>query len=190
MAVLAWRNDADGFAFINSWTLDPVETAGLTALAQPAVWSAVGAIAAVLPFPDPLLLTAAGVAANLAIGAVSPTVGIGLCGGMAYASLDYWHARAPLPRGAHENDRPTRAMPAGGVLRWCAPLRRTCQCAAGPRGHSPSRTGRSSCPAVWRARRASGLPRKARPCLSLRRREGRDRRSLSGCSGFAVAQVL
>ena len=117
MPVLAWRNDADGFAFINSWSLDPVETAGLTALAQPAVWSAVGAIAAVLPFPDPLLLTAAGVAANLAIGAVSPTVGIGLCGGMAYASLDYWHARAPLPRGAHENDRPTRAMPAGVVLR-------------------------------------------------------------------------
>ncbi len=117
MPVLAWRNDADGFAFVNSWTLDPIETAGLTALAQPAIWSAVGAIAAVLPFPDPFLLTAAGVAANVAIGTVAPTVGIGLCGGMAYASLDYWHARAPLPRGAHANDQPTRAMPAGVVLR-------------------------------------------------------------------------
>ena len=117
MPVLAWRNDADGFAFANSWFLDPIETAGLTALSQPAVLSAIGAIAAVLPFPDPVLLTAAGAAANIAIGTLSPTKRLGLCGGMAYASLDYWHARAPLPRGAHENDQPTRAMPAGVVLR-------------------------------------------------------------------------
>ena len=117
MPVLAWRNDADGFAFVNSWNLDPVETASLTGLAQPAVWSAVATIAAVLPFPDPFLLTAVGVAANLTIGAVAPTVGIGLCGGMAYASLDYWHARAPLPRGAHAGDQPMRGMLAGMALR-------------------------------------------------------------------------
>src|SRR5262245_24561271 len=29
MPVLAWRNDADGFAFVNSWALDTIETAGI-----------------------------------------------------------------------------------------------------------------------------------------------------------------
>ena len=117
MPILAWRNDADGFAFENSWTLDPIETNGLTAIAQPVVWSAVATIAAVLPFPDPILLTALGVAANIAIGRISPTVEMGLCGGMAYASLDYWHARAPLPRGAHVGDQPMRVQPSGVLLR-------------------------------------------------------------------------
>jgi hypothetical protein len=117
MPVLAWRNDADGFAFVNSWTLDPVETAGLTAAAQPVVWSAVGAVAAILPIPDPILLTAISVTANIAIGRVTPTIGIGLCGGMAYASVDYWRARAPLPRGAHGGDQPTRASASGTLLR-------------------------------------------------------------------------
>lgn len=115
MPVLAWRNDADGYAFVNSWFLDPVETIGLTSLAQPAIWSAVGAIAAV--WPDPIFLAAAGAAANVAIGQVSPTIGLGLCGGMIYSSLDYWLARRALPRGAHATDRPTRSTPAGAILR-------------------------------------------------------------------------
>jgi CHAT domain-containing protein len=32
MPVLACRNDADGFAFVNSWTLDPIETAGIAVI--------------------------------------------------------------------------------------------------------------------------------------------------------------
>ena len=117
MPVLAWRNDADGFAFVNSWMLDPVETQGLTAAAQPVVWSVVGTIAALLPIPDPFLITAIGVAANVAIGRVTPTIGIGLCGGMAYASIDYWRARVPLPRGAHRFDQPARDSASGMLLR-------------------------------------------------------------------------
>jgi hypothetical protein len=36
---------------------------------------------------------------------------------MIYASLDYWHARVPLPRGAHVTDQPTRTLPSGILLR-------------------------------------------------------------------------
>lgn len=115
MPILAWRNDVDGFAFRNSWFLDRIETTGLTGIAQAAVSSAVGALVPVVP--DPLVLTAAMIAANLAIQGISPTIEMGLCGGMTYASLDYWLARTPLPRGSHANDQPTRTMPVGGILR-------------------------------------------------------------------------
>lgn len=54
MRVLTWRNDAHGFAVVDSWTLDPIETAQLTAAAQSVVWSAVSAIAAKLPSPEPI----------------------------------------------------------------------------------------------------------------------------------------
>ena len=32
MPVLAWHNDADGFAFVNSWALDTIETAGIVVI--------------------------------------------------------------------------------------------------------------------------------------------------------------
>ena len=114
MPSLAWRNDADGFAFINSWTLDATERAALTGLAQPLVAAAVGTIAAIIP--DPIFLTAVTVAANgyLSFGS-HPSYG--LCGGMAYYALDYWNARVPIPRGAHGGDQPPRNAPAPTALR-------------------------------------------------------------------------
>src|SRR5206468_3132476 len=41
----------------------------------------------------------------------------GMCGGMAYAALDYYKAGQVLPRGTGPNDWPTRATPQGKILR-------------------------------------------------------------------------
>jgi len=58
MPILAWRNDADGFAFQNNWTFDAAERAAMTAIAQPLVPAVLGAIAPIFPIPDPILWTA------------------------------------------------------------------------------------------------------------------------------------
>jgi hypothetical protein len=119
MAVLAWRNDADGFAFVNSWTFDAGERAALTALAQPLIPPVLGTIAAVLPVPDPILWTAitAAVTAAAQYPAAGPLPSYGLCGGMAYCALDHWNARVPIARGAHGNDQPARTAPAPTAVR-------------------------------------------------------------------------
>ncbi len=114
MPVLAWRNDADGFAFSNSWTFDATERAALNALVQPAIPAAVAAVAALAP--DPILITAVAAAAHT-YAALGPLPTYGMCGGMAYASLDCWHAKAPLPRGAHAGDQPSRSDPASTTIR-------------------------------------------------------------------------
>ncbi len=46
------------------------------------------------------------------------TVGsYGLCGGMAFSSLDYWHKGWVVPRGNGPNDQPTDGTPLGTALR-------------------------------------------------------------------------
>jgi len=112
MPILAWRNDADGFAFSNYWTFDATERAALTALAQPLILPVVAA----LPIPDPIFKIAVIAAANsyLSFGDL-PTYG--LCGGMAYSALDHWNARVPIPRGANVDDRPARNAPVPTALR-------------------------------------------------------------------------
>lgn len=104
MPVLAWRNDADGFAFSNSWTFDTTECATLTAIAGAVTSVAIAA----LPLPPDPFLRAAITAAAQAYTAFGPLSTYGLCGGMAYTSLDYWRANLTLPRGAHANDQPAR----------------------------------------------------------------------------------
>jgi len=118
MPLLAWRNDADGFAFVNSWAFDASERAALAGIAQsvvaPTVIATVGAIV-----PDPILVSAVTAAASVAAAypAAGPLPTYGMCGGMAYASLDYWHARMVLPRGAGQSDEPTRATPTSAAIR-------------------------------------------------------------------------
>jgi hypothetical protein len=115
MPRLPFRPDADGFAFPNSFTFDSSERAvlgGLAALAG-------GAVATLVPLVGPALVpVVAGAAAGYA--ALGPLPGYGLCGGMCYGALDYWHARLPPPRGADENDVPLRSGPGAGVrsLLW------------------------------------------------------------------------
>jgi hypothetical protein len=119
MPVLAWRNDADGFAFQNNWTFDAAERAALTALAQPLVPAVLGAISPLLLIPDPILWAAVTTAAFAAAQypAVGPLPSYGMCGGMAYASLDHWQTRVPIPRGAHSNDQPARTGVAPTAIR-------------------------------------------------------------------------
>jgi hypothetical protein len=114
MPILAWRNDADGFAFVNSFTFDTAERGALTNVVQPLVLPVVAAVGAVVH--DPVTLTVVGVAAqNYTVLGPLPTYA--LCSGMAYVSVDYWHAKAPLPRGAHANDQPDRTAAASATLR-------------------------------------------------------------------------
>ena len=115
MPVLAWRNDADGFAFQNSWSFDATERNVLSGIAGAAAPAAVGAFLAFLP-PDPILFTALFAAAQ-AYTQVGPLPTYGLCGGMAYSSLDHWHARMPIPRGAHGADQPARTATAPTAIR-------------------------------------------------------------------------
>jgi hypothetical protein len=114
MPMLAWRNDADRFAFANSWTFDTAERSALTNIVQPLVPLVVAAVGAVVH--EPATITAVGVAAqNYTL--LGPLDIYGLCGGMAYASLDYWHAQTPLPRGANREDQPARTAAASATLR-------------------------------------------------------------------------
>jgi hypothetical protein len=106
MPLLQWRNDADGFAFANSWNFDAAEKGVLSGIAATASPPVIGALAAFVP--DPLFLTGAFVALQAYI-AIDPLPAYGLCGGMAFSSLDHWNARVPIPRGAHAGDQPVRS---------------------------------------------------------------------------------
>ncbi len=114
MPVLAWRNDADGYGFSNSWSFDAHERAALTSLMQPIVGAVIGAVAPLVP--EPTALTALSAAANAAA-TMGPLPEYGLCGGMAWTALDHWNAGVPIPRGANPGDRPTRSAPAPGAIR-------------------------------------------------------------------------
>src|SRR5947209_2528029 len=118
MPTLAWRLDVDGFAFSNSWSLDVTERATLAGLATAVVPAAVAAVSLVIPDPITLaILTGTLTAAAHGYLALGPSPAIGLCGGMAYASLDHWIVRAPLPRGANRSDQPARTGAAATTLR-------------------------------------------------------------------------
>lgn len=114
MPLLQWRNDADGFAFANSWNFDATEKTALSGIAAAAAPPVIGALAAFVP--DPLFLTGAFVALQAYI-AVDPLPAYGLCGGMAFSSLDHWNAGVPIPRGAHVADQPVRSRPGTPGLR-------------------------------------------------------------------------
>ncbi len=113
MPALAWRNDADGFAFANSWTMDAGERTALAAVAHSVIPAAAAAIGAIVP--DPIVTALAGQAANAAL--ALGDLRYGMCGGMAYAAIDYWSAKAPLPRGAHAWDQPTHEAPVASAVR-------------------------------------------------------------------------
>jgi hypothetical protein len=127
MPLLPWRTDADGFCFSNSWQMDSTEHAALAAIAGTAAPAAVAAVfttavaSALAINPalifDPTLPTlfsaltvaSSGIAAAATSGA---QIGFGMCGGMAYTSLDYWLAKAELPRGGNRSDQPMRPVQA------------------------------------------------------------------------------
>ena len=115
MPILPWRTDADGYRFSNSWTLDPTERAALAAIATPIAAGIGPALLSIMPI-DPVTMGIISTAAVVAVNVVATTAPIsyGMCGGMAYSSCDYWHAKLPLPCGGFHDDQPgrTSAVPA------------------------------------------------------------------------------
>jgi hypothetical protein len=126
----------DGFAFVNDWKFDDVEkqtlhdvlTAALPAV-EAITWPVIGpivepAIALQLPFAGPFLpivlyyeVKAINDAVVNAIAGAVEAKDYGLCGGMAFASLDYWLQGWVVPRGISGGDQPSRDTPEGTVLR-------------------------------------------------------------------------
>lgn len=109
MPILPWRTDADGYRFANSWTLDSTERAALAAIATPIAAGIGPALLSIMPI-DPITMGVVSTAAVVAVNVVATTAPIsyGMCGGMAYSSCDYWHAKLPLPCGAFFSDQPGR----------------------------------------------------------------------------------
>lgn len=112
MVKLAFRPDADGFAFGNNFEWDNTERLALAPLA-----ASLGPIVVSQLVPEPALAVTAmaAVAAYTALGGSIRSYG--LCGGMCYAALDHWISRAILPRGAHSDNQPVRGTQEGSAVR-------------------------------------------------------------------------
>jgi hypothetical protein len=122
MPVLAWRTDADGYSFNNNWTFDSTEQTVLAGLAGVAAPLAVAQVVALNPAigADPALVAFLTSTASFAAAAITASVtlpGFGMCGGMAYSTLDYWLAKAPLPYGGNSTDHPVRTVPTQAPVR-------------------------------------------------------------------------
>lgn len=130
-----YRPEVDGFAFANNWTFEPTDIATITGIVTDALGAVEIALAPLIavveapvfaaelavPFIGPWLVEKTIEAENNAIingivGAI--TVGnYGLCGGMAFSSLDYWHKGWVVPRGNGKDDQPQDGTPLGTALR-------------------------------------------------------------------------
>ena len=106
--------ETNGFAFVNSWTLDETESNQIRDILTAAVNTALVTLSPVLLVP----LVFLGVGRSLATWVASglPET-YGLCGGMAFAALDYYESGLPLPRGTGPLDQPTRKTPREATLR-------------------------------------------------------------------------
>jgi hypothetical protein len=135
MSRTRFRPETDGFAFTNSWTFDSTEISILTNIVStavdaieivlsPIITAALGPVLiaeAAVPFIGPWLVYETVKKANDAI--VNAIVGAidakpyGLCGGMAFSSLDYFVKGWVVPRGTGSGDQPQRTTPTGTALR-------------------------------------------------------------------------
>ena len=104
----------NGFAFANSWTFDETETTKVRALLTTSIGDALKSGNMISGTFLAILGAGSKVADQIAAGLPQ---NYGLCGGMAYAALDYFKAGRPIPRGRGPRDWPTRATPDGTVLR-------------------------------------------------------------------------
>ncbi len=113
-----FRPEVDGFAFINSWVYDDNETQEVRALLQGAA-SLTGILRSVLP-ANPLVGLISRDVQNQLIPSINNALleRYGLCGGMAFAALDYYsNPNRNIPRGTDSNVQPTRDTPQGAILR-------------------------------------------------------------------------
>src|SRR5258706_2474485 len=104
----------NGFAFVNSWIFDQTENDrvhNMLTFASKDTLTVLGPIFG----PTFIFFGAGRILADWIFHAVPQTYG--LCGGMAFAALDYYQAKLVLPKGNGYNDQPTRTTPAGVTLR-------------------------------------------------------------------------
>ncbi len=101
----------DGFAFVNYWTFDPSESAKLTGLFTQAID---GALSVLNPlFNSAFILSGLNRRLTTWCANALPD-SYGLCGGMAFAALDYFRAQVPIPSC---KVAPTRDTAAGTTMR-------------------------------------------------------------------------
>src|SRR5262249_13379140 len=136
MGRTTFRPEIDGFAFENSWTFDALETEQLKriisealpaaeAIASPIIAAIAGPVIATElaiagPFAPIVLyyeIKAINDAATNAIVNAVDAKPYGLCGGMAFAALDYWLQGWIVPRGTGPHDQPSRDTQQGTELR-------------------------------------------------------------------------
>ena len=109
MARTAFTPELNGFAFANAFTMTPDERARLIVALGLAIDGALGVLGPVGLAAR--LIGARDKLARLTAGAIPERYG--LCGGMAFAALDYMRAGLPTPRSDGPNDQP----PVGSPLR-------------------------------------------------------------------------
>lgn len=107
MTKIAFAPGTNGFAFMNAFEFTDAERSALLSSAVPAVDRALAALG---PFGLAARLT--GIRDKLAataFGAIPHRYG--LCGGMAFAALDYYRSGSPMPRGLGTRDQPAPGSP-------------------------------------------------------------------------------
>ena len=104
--------EVDGFAFRNSFTLTDEERTKLIEILNLAIDTTL-----VLLGPAGLAMRLFGVRDRLqSFAANAVPSGYGLCGGMAFAALDYFYSGIPTPRGAGDDDQPPPDSPLRSYL--------------------------------------------------------------------------
>jgi hypothetical protein len=113
MPVAAFDPATNGFAFGNSWTLSNAEREEMRAKLSDSVTKALRILTA--PFPGAFLLMRLAPRLSSAIASGAPD-GYGLCGGMAFAALDYWHQGGPQAVATRFATRPAPGSPLHAYL--------------------------------------------------------------------------
>jgi hypothetical protein len=111
----SFRPEINAFAFANSWTFDENEPDQVRDIFASAINGALVLLGG--PFLGGTL-AAFGIGRTLTDWVTRAVViPYGLCGGMAFAALDYYKTGLAIPRGTGPWDQPTRATPEGARLR-------------------------------------------------------------------------
>lgn len=108
-----FRPATDGFAFVNAWRFDERETADMGKTLSYSVDRMTGALPASM---RGLVGNSAGTLVRTWTQNLIPEE-YGMCGGMAFAALDYHKQGIPVPRGGIFDQQPQRTDPQGGKLR-------------------------------------------------------------------------
>jgi len=111
MSRTAFNHERHGFAFVNAWEFDDAEREQLReSFARYLTWGAV--LGAAVFGPAGILFVPLGIRALRKELERHLSPGYGLCGGMCFTALDFYHRPdLHIPRGWHRDDRPAPRTP-------------------------------------------------------------------------------